>query len=88
MVLTLRCSWDTGFLFDCRCSAVAEGITSEFQRGILGSCIINDSDVEEGAKIFKILETAAEPEVLMAEMTSEQLASFTSYQAKQEVVKC
>lgn len=74
------------FLFDCRRSTVVEGIISEFQRGTRGSCINNGNDGEEGAKIFKILETAAEPEVLMAEMTSEQLASFTSYQAKIEVV--
>ena len=80
-------SWDIGFLFDCRRSTVVEGIISEFQRGTRDSCINNDSDGEEGAKIFKILETAAEPEVLMAEMTSEQLASFTSYQAKLEVVQ-
>lgn len=44
---------------------------------------INDGD--EGAKLCKILETAAEPEVLMADMTSEQLFSFSTYQAKQKV---
>lgn len=47
--------------------------------------IVNCDDSEEGAKIFKILQTAAEPEVLMADMTSEQLSSFTEYQAKHEV---
>lgn len=51
-----------------------------------GSHICNDSDSEEGAKILKILETAAEPEVLMAEMSPEQLTSFASYKAKLEVV--
>ena len=58
---------------------------SEFQRGIEQRHADNDSDSEEGAKILKILETAAEPEVLMAEMTSEQLTSFATYQAKLEV---
>lgn len=47
---------------------------------------INDSD--EGAKICKILESAAEPEVIMAEMSSEQLVSFSSYQAKKNVCSC
>ena len=58
---------------------------SEFQRGIEQCHAENDNDSEEGAKILKILETAAEPEVLMAEMTSEQLTSFATYQAKLEV---
>ncbi|KAJ9694057.1 hypothetical protein PVL29_009843 [Vitis rotundifolia] len=74
-------------LYNQRCSTVVEGIISEFQRGTRDSCINNDNDSEEGAKIFEILETAAEPEVLMAEMTSEQLASFTSYQAKLEAIR-
>lgn len=44
---------------------------------------VNDSD--EGANILKILETSAEPEVLMADMSSEQLISFSAYQSKQKV---
>lgn len=43
------------------------------------------SDSEEGARIFKILETSAEPELLMADMSSEQLMTFSTYQSKQEV---
>lgn len=58
---------------------------SEFQRGIEEGHTNNDNDSEEGAKILKLLETSAEPEMLMAEMTSEQLTSFATYQAKQEV---
>jgi len=46
---------------------------------------VNANDSEEGAKILRILETSAEPEVLMADMSSEQLMSFSTYQAKQEV---
>lgn len=46
----------------------------------------NDNDSEEGAEILKILETSAEPEVLMASMSSEQLISVSNYQAKQEVI--
>lgn len=45
----------------------------------------NDYEREEGAKLLKILETAAEPDILMAEMTFEQLNSFSSYKAKLEV---
>ena len=48
------------------------------------SNIYTDID-SEGAKILKILETSAEPEVLMAEMSPQQLASFASYQWKVEV---
>lgn len=40
---------------------------------------------EEGAKLMKLLETAAEPEILMAGMSSKQLASFASYKTKLEV---
>ncbi|XP_012089778.1 protein BREAST CANCER SUSCEPTIBILITY 2 homolog B isoform X2 [Jatropha curcas] len=72
-------------LYNQRHSAVVEGIVSEYQRK--GSHIYNDSDSEEGAKILKILETAAEPEVIMAEMSPEQLNSFASYQAKLEATK-
>lgn len=63
---------------------VVEGIVSEFQRGNKDSHILNDSN-SEGAKLFKMLETAAEPEVIMAEMSPEQLTSFATYQAKLEV---
>lgn len=58
---------------------------SEFQRGIAEYHTNNDNDSEEGAKILKLLETSAEPEILMAEMTSEQLTSVATYQAKLEV---
>lgn len=69
----------------CRCTAIVDGIVSEFQRGTK-SRIYSECDSEEGAKLFKILETAAEPELLMAEMSPEQLTSFASYQTKIEVI--
>lgn len=73
---------------ECRRSNVIEGVISEFQRGLEHSHLCNDSD-DEGAKLLKILQTAAEPEILMAEMSAEQLKSFTKYQAKLEVgLKC
>lgn len=74
-------------LYSQRYSAVAEGVMSEFQRETGDSNHGNDSDSEEGAKILKILETAAEPEVLMAGMSSEQLSSFASYKAKLEEIR-
>uniref|UniRef100_A0A2N9G9N3 Tower domain-containing protein n=1 Tax=Fagus sylvatica TaxID=28930 RepID=A0A2N9G9N3_FAGSY len=74
-------------VYDQRRSTVVEGIVSEFQRGIKGSNNYNDTDSEEGATILKILETAAEPEVLMAEMSPQQLTSFTTYKAKLEATK-
>ncbi|KAG7965180.1 hypothetical protein I3843_09G211200 [Carya illinoinensis] len=74
-------------LYNQRRSTVVEGIVSEFQRGAKDSNNYNDTDSEEGAKILRILETAAEPEVLMAEMSPEQLTSFATYQAKLEATK-
>ncbi|KNA09601.1 hypothetical protein SOVF_152150 isoform A [Spinacia oleracea] len=68
-------------LYNQRRSNVVEGLTSDFQRGLVGSCIENDYD-NEGAKILKMLESAAEPELLMAEMSSEQLSLFSKYRAK------
>lgn len=70
-----------------RRSNVVEGLTSDFQRGLVGSCIENDYD-NEGAKILKMLESAAEPELLMAEMSSEQLSLFSKYRAKIDVRSC
>lgn len=64
---------------------VIESIISDFERGDKVSTTYNDTDSEEGAKILKILETAAEPEIIMAEMSPEQLTSFATYQAKMEV---
>nr|CAD1839858.1 unnamed protein product [Ananas comosus var. bracteatus] len=57
-----------------RRSKIVEDIMSEQQEHFEN---INDSD--EGAKICKILESAAEPEVIMAEMSSEQLVSFSPF---------
>ncbi|KAL5742457.1 hypothetical protein ACOSP7_029189 [Xanthoceras sorbifolium] len=74
-------------LYQHRRSIIVEGTVSEFQRGTKSSHIFNDSDSEEGAKILKILETAAEPEVIMAEMSPEQLTSFATYQAKLEATR-
>ncbi|XP_058000163.1 protein BREAST CANCER SUSCEPTIBILITY 2 homolog B isoform X2 [Hevea brasiliensis] len=86
IVRTERMESKTTQSYNQRRSAVVEGIVSEYQRGMKGSYIYNDSD-SEGAKILKILETAAEPEVIMAEMSPEQLTSFASYQAKLEAIK-
>ncbi|KAK3029484.1 hypothetical protein RJ639_037505 [Escallonia herrerae] len=74
-------------VYNQRRSIIAEGIVSEFQIGIKRTYRNNEQDSDEGAKILKILETAAEPEVLMAEMSSEQLNSFSTYQAKLESMR-
>lgn len=58
---------------------------SEFQNEKEVSFDDDDHDNDEGAKLLKLLETAAEPELLMAGMSSKQLTSFTSYKAKLEV---
>ncbi|XP_060193023.1 protein BREAST CANCER SUSCEPTIBILITY 2 homolog B-like [Lycium barbarum] len=69
-----------------RCSVV-EGIVSASQREKRDPYIGSDYESEEGARILRILERAAEPELLMAEMTSEQLNLFSSYQAKLEALR-
>ncbi|GAB2273460.1 hypothetical protein Dimus_008252 [Dionaea muscipula] len=74
-------------LHDQRCSDIIEGITLDFQRDIGASFGGHDHDIDDGAKIMKMLDGAAEPEVIMAEMSFEQLASLTTYQAKMEETK-
>ncbi|CAO2208891.1 unnamed protein product [Urochloa humidicola] len=68
-------------LYHQRVSKIAEDILFEQQE----NCDSTD-DNEEGAIICKMLERAAEPEVIMAGMTSEQLLHFSSYREKQKVV--
>ncbi|XP_073225419.1 protein BREAST CANCER SUSCEPTIBILITY 2 homolog B-like isoform X2 [Cicer arietinum] len=73
-------------LHNQRRSAVVDDIVSEYQKDIKGSHIY-DYDDSEGAKIYKMLETAAEPEFLMADMTPEQLSSFAAYKAKLNAIR-
>lgn len=70
--------------YGLRRSAVVDGIISEYQKERRGSRIYDDGN-SEGAKIYKMLETAAEPEFLMADMSPEQLSSFSAYKAKLNV---
>ncbi|KAL0709074.1 hypothetical protein Bca4012_016052 [Brassica carinata] len=74
-------------LYKERRSALVEGLMCEYERGLNGVHSQNDTDSEEGAKVFKLLETASEPELLMAEMSLEQLSSFTTYKSKFEAAK-
>ncbi|CAO2181017.1 unnamed protein product [Urochloa humidicola] len=69
-------------LYHQRVSKIAEDILFEQQE----NCDSTD-DNEEGAKICKMLERAAEPEVIMAGMTSAQLMHFSSYREKQVVMQ-
>ncbi|KAK1441178.1 hypothetical protein QVD17_07018 [Tagetes erecta] len=70
-------------LYDQRRTSIMEGIMAEFQSGL--KCFQVDDD--EGEKISKILEQAAEPEVIMADMSLEQLTSYATYQAKVEATR-
>ncbi|KAK7281541.1 hypothetical protein RIF29_09632 [Crotalaria pallida] len=65
-------------------SVVVEDVILEYQKERRGSCLNDDSD-SEGAKIYNMLEAAAEPEFLMADMSAEQLSSFAAYKAKLNV---
>ncbi|KAG2394339.1 Protein BREAST CANCER SUSCEPTIBILITY 2-like protein [Vigna angularis] len=71
-------------LYNQRRSAVVDGIISEYQKE--SSYINYDSD-SEGAKIYNMLETAEEPEFLMADMSAEQLSSFAAYKAKLNAIR-
>ncbi|KAL0450971.1 UNVERIFIED_CONTAM: protein BREAST CANCER SUSCEPTIBILITY 2B [Sesamum latifolium] len=73
-------------LYNERRDIVAEGIISGFQKETEFN-VGYDHESEEGAKLMKLLETAAEPEVLMAGMSSKQLTSFASYKAKLEAMR-
>ncbi|KVI03323.1 BRCA2, oligonucleotide/oligosaccharide-binding 1 [Cynara cardunculus var. scolymus] len=75
-------------LYDQRRSSIVEGVMSEFQRGLKSFQIDDEQNTgDEGKKILQLLEKAAEPEVMMAEMSSEQLTSFATYQAKIEATR-
>ncbi|XP_066375141.1 protein BREAST CANCER SUSCEPTIBILITY 2 homolog A-like isoform X3 [Miscanthus floridulus] len=65
-----------------RVSKITEDILFEQQE----NCHSTD-DNEEGAKIFNMLEHAAEPEFILAGMAPEQLKLFSSYIEKREIVK-
>ncbi|XP_057837345.2 protein BREAST CANCER SUSCEPTIBILITY 2 homolog B isoform X2 [Cryptomeria japonica] len=44
-----------------------------------------DSNKDEGAHLYRVLENACEPELIMADMTSAQLAAFAAYKSKREL---
>ncbi|KAJ4782388.1 Breast cancer type 2 susceptibility protein-like protein [Rhynchospora pubera] len=68
-------------LYHQRRTNLAEEITLKSQE-ICSDPTLNETC--EGAQIAKQIERSAEPEVLMAGMTSEQLKTFSSYQAKKQ----
>ncbi|KAG6531324.1 hypothetical protein ZIOFF_005129 [Zingiber officinale] len=68
--------------YDQRRCNIAEAILAE-RIDVVADVDGND----EGAKLYKILETTAEPEVLMADMTPQQLISFSAYQTKQNEIR-
>jgi breast cancer 2 susceptibility protein len=72
--------------FDFRRNQVAEAAFMRMERE--DAPIFAGDNMGEGAKLFHSLETAAEPELLMADMTAAQLAAFAAYQTKREVIIC
>lgn len=68
-------------LYHQRVSKITEDILFEQQENC--DCI---DDNEEGAKIYKMLERTAEPEIILAGMTSEEFMQFSSYKEKLKVV--
>ncbi|KAI9094810.1 hypothetical protein K1719_026616 [Acacia pycnantha] len=67
-------------LYNQRCTDVIEGVTSNLQEETEGLQFYDDGS--EGAKIYIMLETAEDPGYLMADMSYEQLTSFSAYKAK------
>ncbi|URE25444.1 BRCA2, helical, partial [Musa troglodytarum] len=78
---TYRAHWDENYI------KVSKGKVPRTLVGITRIYLILYKESDEGAKLCEILETAAEPEVLMADMTSKQLFSFSIYQAKQKEIR-
>ncbi|PIA59575.1 hypothetical protein AQUCO_00400456v1 [Aquilegia coerulea] len=68
-------------------STIAEGLVSEFQKDVSSFSSKNENDSHEGAELLKILEKSAEPELVMAELSTNQLTSFANYQAKQAEIR-
>ncbi|XP_031398637.1 protein BREAST CANCER SUSCEPTIBILITY 2 homolog B-like [Punica granatum] len=81
-----RMEMKTRQMHNQRRSTIIDGVISEIQRA-KDIHLYNDSDSEEGAKISKILETAAEPELLMAEMSPDQLNAFATFRSKIEATR-
>ncbi|MED6197131.1 hypothetical protein PIB30_053852 [Stylosanthes scabra] len=72
-------------LFNQRRSAVVESIMSDYQKERSDRHNYDDYD-SEGARIYKMLETAEEPEFLMVDMSPEQLKCFSDYKAKLKAI--
>ncbi|KAG9439694.1 hypothetical protein H6P81_019859 [Aristolochia fimbriata] len=72
--------------YDQRRLSVAEGVRNR-QNDLDVHSIDDYNDSDEAAKICRFLETAMDPEIIMADMTSEQLKSIAAYQAKQEEIR-
>ncbi|KAL8091353.1 protein BREAST CANCER SUSCEPTIBILITY 2 homolog A-like isoform X1 [Apium graveolens] len=73
-------------LYNQRRSDVVEGVMSELLRADTNILIDSDGS-DEAEKILAILERSAEPDILMAGMSSKQLKSLSVYQAKLEATR-
>ncbi|KAL5720910.1 hypothetical protein ACHQM5_013536 [Ranunculus cassubicifolius] len=72
-------------VFNQKRSTIAEGIMSECHKDGYSFHCKNEND--EGAKLLKLLEKSAEPEMIMAQMSTQQLTSFSRFKAKQEDIQ-
>ncbi|KAJ0234749.1 Breast cancer type 2 susceptibility protein [Hirschfeldia incana] len=84
VVRSERMEWRMIELHNQRRSDLIEGLICEYQGGINGVHRQDDTDTKEGAKLFKLLESAAEPDFLMADMSMEELNCFNRYKEKFE----
>lgn len=72
-------------LYNQRRTHIVEDIVLKAENENLPLDSIKDKD--EGEKLYSVLENAAEPELIMADMTSTQLTAFATYQSKREAAK-
>ncbi|KAG2314620.1 hypothetical protein Bca52824_017742 [Brassica carinata] len=84
IVRSERMEWRMVELHNQRRSDLIEGLICKYQGGLNGVHSQNDTDSKEGAKLFKLLESAAEPDFLMADMSMEELNCFNRYKEKFE----
>ncbi|MCO5582656.1 hypothetical protein L7F22_036554 [Adiantum nelumboides] len=68
-----------------RRNQVAEDAVIRMERECMP--LLPKNGMDEGAKIFQLLENSAEPDLLMADMSTAQHAAFAAFQSKREAAR-
>ncbi|XP_024515241.1 protein BREAST CANCER SUSCEPTIBILITY 2 homolog B-like [Selaginella moellendorffii] len=80
VVRTTRAENAAQMNFEQRRANIAEDVMANFQSD--AEAFNEDERFHEGAKLYQLLEGASDPEVVMADMTSEDHAALSAYQAR------